>query len=44
MAVQDAYDLYLNAGQPDYPDMDTPGLVTADEVAEQVRQGNGQRL
>jgi hypothetical protein len=36
MSVQDAYDLYLKAGQPEYPDMDTPGLVTPEEVAHQV--------
>ena len=37
MSVQQAYDLYVEAGQPDYPDMDTPGLVTPEEVAEQLR-------
>lgn len=37
MSVQDAYDLYLRAGQPDYPDMDTPGLVTPAEVQAQLR-------
>ena len=37
MSVQEAYDLYLNAGQPPYPDMSTPGLVTDEEVREQMR-------
>ena len=37
MSVQEAYDLYLAAGQPEYPDMDTPGLVTADEVSAQIK-------
>jgi len=37
MPIQAAYDLYLQAGQPAYPDMSTPGLVTPEEVAEQVR-------
>ena len=35
MSVQDAYDLFVRAGQPDYPDSE--GLVTAQEMAEQVR-------
>jgi hypothetical protein len=37
MSVQEAYDLYLQAGQPVYPDMSTPGLVTPEEVSEQIR-------
>jgi hypothetical protein len=37
MPIQEAYDLYLKAGQPDYPDMSTPGLVTPEEVAQQIR-------
>ncbi len=37
MGVQEAYDLYLAAGQPDYPDMSTPGLVTEQELAQQVK-------
>lgn len=37
MSIQEAYDLYLRAGQPEYPDMSTPGLVTAAELEEQVK-------
>jgi hypothetical protein len=37
MSVQQAYDLYLAAGQPDYPDMATPGLVTEQEIADQIK-------
>lgn len=37
MDVQKAYDLYLAAGQPDYPDMGTPGLVSQQELAQQVK-------
>lgn len=37
MSVQRAYDLYLKAGQPEYPDRDTPGLVTEKEIETQVR-------
>jgi hypothetical protein len=37
MAVQSAYDLYLKVGQPEYPDMDTPGLVTESELNEQIK-------
>jgi hypothetical protein len=37
MDIQQAYDLYLSAGQPDYPDMATPGLVTEQELAQQVK-------
>ncbi|HEY3781285.1 MAG TPA: hypothetical protein VGL56_09395 [Fimbriimonadaceae bacterium] len=37
MSVQEAYDLYLKAGQPPYPDMSTPGLVTDDEIKAQMK-------
>ena len=37
MPVQEAYDLYLKAGQPSYPDMSTPGLVTDDEIKAQMK-------
>ena len=37
MPVQEAYDIYLRAGQPDYPDMSSPGLVTEKELAEQMK-------
>lgn len=43
ISVQDAYDLYLKAGQPEYPDMDTPGLVSSEEIAQQVKLGNSFR-
>lgn len=43
MSVQDAYDLYVEAGQPDYPDMDTPGLVTPEEIQEQLRTSARQK-
>lgn len=39
MDVQQAYDLYLEAGQPDYPDMSTPGLVTEQELRQQMKIG-----
>jgi len=37
MSVQEAYDLFVRAGQPDYPDPETPGLVSPQEMAEQMR-------
>jgi hypothetical protein len=37
MSVQEAYDLYLAAGQPPYPDMSTPGLVRDNEIKEQMK-------